>query len=120
MHDLWISGGQFECENAGGFLNTGLLTSSMPAAAPDKSSHSALSGNGGNGPWIRQLPPNLAWSARLEIKKNILNIILNWKMNIIVNIYLEGDRSSFDIGRLGNLLGVKCSSLSSWLDWWYG
>lgn len=69
MQDLWTSGGQFECEKAGGVRSTGLLTSSM-AAAPVRSSHSGCKGNGGmGGPCIRQLPPNRAPSVKLIKKK---------------------------------------------------
>ena len=62
MHDLCISGGQFECEKVAGVRRTGLLTSSIPDA-PVRSS-SGCKGNGG--PCIKQLPPNLAPSVRLK------------------------------------------------------
>lgn len=68
MQDLCTSGGQRECEKVGGLRITGLLTSSMPASpATERSSHSVRNGSGGKGgPWIRQLPPNLAPSVRLK------------------------------------------------------
>lgn len=48
MQDLCTSGGQRECEKAGGLRSTGLLTSSMPASPEtERSSHSVCNGKGG-------------------------------------------------------------------------
>lgn len=79
MQDLWTSGGQRECEKVGGLRSAVFLTSSL-AASPEteRSSHSVCNGrNGGNGgPWIKQLPPNLAPSVRLKQSETLLVVFL--------------------------------------------
>lgn len=62
-HDLCISGGHLECENAG-FRSTGLLMSSSAVIVRSSDSDWGM----GTGPWIWQLPPKGPPSAKLKHK----------------------------------------------------
>lgn len=63
--DLWISGGQLECEKAG-FRNIGLF---IPPVSLSIAGSSASGVGRSTGPWIWQLPPKGPPSAKLKDRK---------------------------------------------------